>query len=232
MPTRCRGKVVAGAGTEREDAVADHFAQFEDIVTDLARLTEIVGTPPKRIADKVIDHIDEMCAATIAASPFCLIASGAPGDNLDISPKGDPAGFVKVLDATHLAIPDRPGNRRLDTFHNLLKSPKVALIFLVPGNGATLRVSGEARIVRDLALRQSMAIDGKVPALALVVHVEEAMMHCPKCAIRSGIWDPATWPGADAVPDISEAMIRHAKIEATVEEHMAFVEKEGLLRLY
>lgn len=212
--------------------MADPFAQFTDIVADEATLTRIVGTAPKRIADKVIDHIDEMCAATIAASPFCLIASGVPGEHLDISPKGDPAGFVKVLDEKHLAIPDRPGNRRVDTFHNLLKSPKVALIFLVPGNGSTLRVGGEARIVADLALRETMAVDGKVPALALVIHVETAMMHCPKCAIRSGIWDPATWPGADAVPDISEAMIRHAKLDTTVEEHMAYVEKEGLLRIY
>jgi PPOX class probable FMN-dependent enzyme len=107
---------------------------------------------------------------------------------MDVSPKGDPPRFVRVLDDKTLAIPARPGNKRADGFINIIENPRVALLFMVPGYRETLRVAGTARIVRDEALRESMAIKGKSPTLAPVVDLEEVFFHCAKCAIRSGIW--------------------------------------------
>src|SRR5258705_2818538 len=126
---------------------------------------------------------------------------------MDVSPKGDPPGFVQVLDDETLAIPDRPGNRRADTFSNVLQNPGVGLIFLIPGKLETLRVNGRARIVRDMALRERMAVQGKVPQIALVVTVEEAFIHCGKCMIRSQLWQPESWPDGDALPSQAECLV-------------------------
>ena len=138
------------------------------------------------MASKVIDRIDEMCARFIAASPFVVVASTDAGGAVDLSPKGDPPGFVRVLSPRLLAIPDRPGNNRADTMENLLQDDRIGLIFLVPGRRETLRVSGRGRIVRDAGLNARMAHKGREPDLALVVEVERAFFHCAKCMIRSG----------------------------------------------
>ncbi len=181
---------------------------------------------------KEVDHIDEICRDFIAASPFCLIASSNPQGYIDISPKGDPAGFVRVIEEKLIAIPDRVGNRRTDTFHNLLKDPRIGLIFLIPGKGETLRVRGTARIVQDQALRESMAMNEKVPQLALFIHVERAFLHCPKCVIRSGLWQPDKWQNSDAIPDIGHAMIKQANLDTTFDELYDVFEKDGGLDLY
>ena len=161
-----------------------------------------------------------------------MIASANSDGEVDISPKGDPQGFVQVLDDKHLAIPERPGNRRIDTFGNLLENPQVAIIFIIPGKGETLRVKGEARIVRDAALRESMAFKGRVPDFAVVVHVEKAMMHCPKCMVRSKLWEPDTWPDHSDTPSIAEASVVHANLDMTPEEYRALVEAKGRTKLY
>ena len=132
-------------------------------------------------------------------------SSDAKG-RFDLSPKGDLPGFVQVLDDRTLAIPERPGNRRADTFRNVLQNPRVGLIFIVPGKGETLRVSGTARVVRDTWLRERMAVDGRLPELALVVTVEEALIHCTKCMVRSLMWQPDTW-NADGLASAVEALI-------------------------
>ena len=116
------------------------------VISTVDELEAVVGTPLPAVVDKVIDHVDDICREFIARSPFCLVATSSPDGHLDISPKGDPAGFVHVLDEHHLVIPDRPGNRRADTLHNLLRDDRIALIFLVPGTTETVRVSGRARI--------------------------------------------------------------------------------------
>ena len=113
---------------------------------------------------------------------------------MELSPKGDPPGFIAVLDEKTLAIPDRPGNHRFDTFEILLSYPDVALFFLIPGNGDTLRVSGTGRIVRDSSLQARLAVNGKDPNLVLIVTVEDAFMHCPKCMIRSRLCTSEHWP--------------------------------------
>ncbi|MCZ6858952.1 MAG: pyridoxamine 5'-phosphate oxidase family protein, partial [Alphaproteobacteria bacterium] len=145
---------------------------------------------------------------------------------------GDPAGFVQVLDDQHIAIPDRLGNRRIDTFQNVLENPKVGLIFLVPGKTETLRVSGEARIVRDDELRQSMAISGRAPDFAMVVYVESAFMHCPKCMLRSHLWQPDAWPDLIGTPSLAETTVKHANLDLSVEQVQELVDNDARERLY
>jgi len=210
----------------------DRFAGFADPVTTEAALVDILGTPPPRVTNKVQTRLDDICRDYIARAPFCIIATANADGHIDVSPKGDPVGFVRVLDDTTLAIPDRPGNRRGDTFHNLLSNPRIGLMFIIPGKGEVLRVRGEARIVRDTALRETMAVNGKAPALAIVVAVDEAFVHCPKCMIRSGMWKPEAWPDLTGAADIGLAMSRHSNLPGTLEEQFAQAERDGLTKLY
>lgn len=180
---------------------------------------------------RVVDGLDDVCRDYIASSSFCLLASSDPGGVIDISPKGDPAGFVRVLDDKHLAIPDRAGNRRVDTFYNLLKGPRIGMLFLIPGSGETLRVGGKARIVRDEALRESMAVNRKAPQFAIVVHVERALVHCPKCVMRSKLWEPDAW-GRHNVASIGQAMIAQGGLELSEDELFEEARKAGVLELY
>lgn len=208
------------------------FSGFNDIITSLDEIRTVIGEPPPPVIAKVIDRLDDVCQAFIAQSPFVVIASANAAGQLDLSPKGDPAGFVHVLDDKHLAIPDRPGNRRIDTFHNLLENPHLGLLFIIPSKKETLRVSGEARIVRDKSLRETMAVKGNIPEFAIVVHVERAFMHCPKCMVRSQLWNPEAWPDHSGLPAIAEAMIRQGKLDMTPEQLKAFSDQAGITRLY
>lgn len=208
------------------------FADFDDVVGTLEEIREQVGEPVAQVVEKVMDHIDDISRGIIEKSPFIVLASATSDGYPDISPKGDPAGFVRVLSQKYLAIPDRPGNKRMDTFTNILENPYLAAIFLIPGKGETLRVTGESRIVRDQALRESMAVNGRVPEFAIVIHVERVLIHCPKCIARSKLWEPDAWPDSAGTADIAQAMIVHANLDTTPEELDAMAEKEGLTRLY
>lgn len=205
---------------------------FKQIIRTEKELRQILGSPSQRAVDKTISALDEHCRAFIAASPFLLIASADAQGRLDVSPKGDPPGFAQVLDDYTLVIPDRPGNRRADTFVNILAQPQVALLFLIPGKQDTLRVAGTAQIVGDQELRQGLAVQGKVPDLALVVAVQEAFIHCPKCMIRSHLWEPEHWPALDAVPTMAQTFIAHAKLDLSVEEVQASIDEGVRERLY
>ncbi len=178
-----------------------------DTITTREDLRALMGEPvhPAVVA-KTLRALDSHCRVFIARSPFMLISSADAQGRMDISPRGDPAGFVRVLDDTTLAIPDRPGNQRFDTLENLIDNPRVGLIFLIPGKRETLRVSGTARIVAEPALRETMAIKGKSPALAIVVDVEEAFFHCAKCMVRSAMWEPDKWPSLTGLPTLAQAM--------------------------
>jgi PPOX class probable FMN-dependent enzyme len=197
--------------------------RLEEIITTRQRLRELTKQPSQRASNKVIDHIDEICRRFIAASPFLLVASRASDGRFDISPKGDPPGFVSVLDEKTLAIPDRPGNHRFDTFTNVVECPDVGLLFMIPGHGDTLRVAGKGRIVRDAALQGRLAVAGKPPAFVLLVTVEEAFMHCSKCMIRSKLWAAEFWPDRANVPSLAEAIVAHAKPPETVAELQEFI---------
>ena len=206
--------------------------QFRDIVAGEAELRAVIGAPIERSVRKEIARLDAHCRALIAASPFVLVASGDSAGRMDVSPKGDPRGFVHVLDDTTVAIPDRPGNRRADTFTNVLANPGVGLIFLIPGKLETLRVNGRASIVRDAWLLERMAVQGKVPTLALVVHVEQAFIHCGKCMIRSGLWDHASWADVSSLPSQAQCLVTHGGLAESVEDVHASIELARTTRLY
>ncbi|MEM9148422.1 MAG: MSMEG_1061 family FMN-dependent PPOX-type flavoprotein [Pseudomonadota bacterium] len=202
------------------------------ILTNRDQLREIVGEVPIPPREKTIDHIDAICARYIAAAPFLLIATHGADGLLDISPKGDPAGFVGILDKKTLAIPERLGNGRFDTYENLFDNPQLALIFLIPGHNDTLRVSGDGRISRDPELRARFAVRGQEPRFVLLVHVREAMTHCPKCMVRSGLWQPERWPDRSDIPTLAEAMVAHGQLSRTVAEMDDIIRKDGENRLY
>jgi PPOX class probable FMN-dependent enzyme len=202
-----------------------------EIFSTEAEIEAAIGKPVPRMLAKVVDTLDDICRAFIARSPFVVIASSDLAGRVDVSPKGDPPGFVQVLDGRTVAIPERPGNRRADTFRNVLQNPRVGVIFVVPGKGETLRVSGTARIVRDAWLREQMTVAGRVPELALVVTIDEAFMHCTKCMVRSRIWQPETW-NPDGLVSIGEAMIVHAHLDMTIAEIQALAENDLRTRLY
>lgn len=139
---------------------------------------------------------------------------------------------MAVLDDHTLAIPDRYGNNRLDTFENLLAHPQVGLFFIIPGNNDTLRVSGKGQIVIDGPLQERLAVNGKAPTLVLIVTVEEAFTHCPKCMVRSKLWKPQEWPDRTNVPTLAEAMVAHAKLSESVAEMQAIIDNDGATRLF
>lgn len=163
----------------------------EHLVTSLEQLEALYGKPSGPAVAKEIDHISAGYRALIEAAPFVAIATCGP-EGLDCSPKGDPAGFVRILDERTLAIPDRPGNNRIDGFRNLMRDPRIALMFLIPGVGETLRVVGRGAISIDPELMQSFAINGKLPRSVLVVHIESIFFHCAKAIERAKLWDEAT----------------------------------------
>lgn len=202
------------------------------MISTEAGLREILGEPARRALDKQIDRLDEHCRAIIARSPFVVVSSADAVGRPDASPKGDAPGFVLVLDERTLAIPDRPGNRRADTFRNVLQNPRVGLLFLVPGRVETLRVNGRAHITREAGLRERMSVQGKVPELALVVTVEEAFVHCGKCMLRSRLWQPASWPEVSGLPSHARCLVDQAKPAQSLAEVEASVRESYTRGLY
>ncbi len=156
------------------------------------------------MAEKVRTHLHQHDRRWLAGSPFCLVATSSADGRCDVSPKGDPPGFTYVLDDHTIAIPDRPGNRRVDGFENVLTNPQVGLLFVVPGRGDTLRINGRAHLIRDAPFFDAMTVKGHRPRLALLVEIEEVFYHCAKAFLRAHLWDPATW-NSNAVP--TRAMI-------------------------
>jgi hypothetical protein len=163
--------------------------RFSDVIKTESDLRKIVGPANKFFTSKILNRLNRRCQGFIAASPFVVVGSTDPLGFVDLSPKGDRAGFVRCLDDTTLAIPDRRGNRRVDTFTNVLGNPGVGLIFFVPGRRETLRVTGRAIIVRDQNIRSAMVDDGRVPDLAMIIDVEKTFFHCGKCIVRSDLWN-------------------------------------------
>ena len=163
-------------------------------------LRELIGTPSDLVAGKVADRLNDIFRRYIEESPFVCVATAGAGGELDISPRGDPAGFVRILDERTLLLPERPGNRIADTLTNVLSTGRIALLFLVPGVGETFRVNGSAALVDDPSLLADSAVDGKTPKLGILVTVEQAYTQCSKALIRSDLWnaehhvDPKTMP--------------------------------------
>ena len=151
---------------------------------------------------------------------------------MDVSPKGDPAGFVKILDDKTLAIPDRPGNHRYDGFQNIFETGRIGLVFLVPNRNEVVRVNGSAQVVRDIDVREKCAIKGRVPDFAVIVHVEEAFYHCGKSIIRSRLWHPDQQLPVDALPTYAEALMAHGDLTEDFDELTARLRHNDEKRLY
>lgn len=206
---------------------------FKDVVTSREELRAMLGEPSELALKKQLDRLDAHCRTFLAKSPFALLATSDRDGRVDVSPKGDPAGFVLVLDDRHLVIPDRPGNKRLDGMRNILANPHIGLIFLVPGKDETLRINGRAWILRDAELLERMSVGGKRPQLAIGVEIEEVFFHCAKAFRRSGLWKPDTWPDVSALPGPARVFFDQAKpANETLESLQARLEDGYRNKLY
>ncbi len=178
-------------------------------ITTEAELRELLGEPKGRSVTKERTRLHEMDRLWLSRSPFCLIATSDAEGNCDVSPKGDPPGFVHVIDDTTIAIPERPGNRRADGYKNILSNPHLGTVFLIPGRGETLRINGRAHLVSDAPYFDDMVVKGHRPVLAIVVEIDQIFFHCAKAFLRSELWQPASWE-----PDMLPS---HAKIVKSVQ---------------
>lgn len=207
--------------------------EVNEEITSLTRLRELLPTEGfTNTFQKVADQLNPVAVRFIAASPFIVVATKSSEGLIDVSPKGDPIGFVEVFDNKTLIIPDRLGNHRVDGFQNLIEDPTVAVLFIVPGHGDTLRVAGKARIVKDRKINQRHAIKGREPLLALVVDVEEVFMHCSKSLIRSRLWQPDHWPAKRTAPTLAEWVIETVDRSQTLDEVQDDHSKDEQRRLY
>ena len=183
-------------------------------ITDEASLRRLIGGgPTETVAAKILDHVSPLTRRFIDASPFVCVGTAAASGGLDVSPRGDPAGFVRVLDERTLLVPERPGNRIADTLVNLLSDERIALLFLIPGVGDTFRVNGRAIITDDAELLAGSAIAGRAPKLGLLVHVLEAYVQCPKAVIRSALWASESSVERASLPSLGE-ILREARAVA------------------
>lgn len=192
---------------------SDHLVPVETA----AELREILGQVSERARTKARTVLDEIDCQWLASSPFCLIATSGSNGSCDVSPKGDPPGFTLVLNDTTIAIPDRIGNRRADSFHNLLENGHIGLLYFVPGRGDTLRINGRAELVRDAYFFDKLIVKGHRPSLALIVHIDEIFFHCSKAFLRSALWEPETWSPTN-VPSRPSIAKELERTEASLEE--------------
>ena len=182
---------------------------------------------------KQLDRLDDHCRNFIAHSPFMVIGSTRPGRGTDVSPRGDAPGFARVLDANTIAIPDRPGNNRLDTMSNIMADAEIGLLFFIPGIDETLRVNGRARLSRDPALLAAAAVKGREPRLVIVVSVREAFLHCGKALKRSRLWHDDYRVEKKDFPSLGRMIVEQTKPkQISVEQADAFIEDNYVTGLY
>jgi uncharacterized protein len=177
------------------------------VITDEAELRAIIGGgPTKVVASKITGRLNELTRQFVERAPFVCVATARPDGGLDVSPRGDPPGFVRILDERTLLLPDRPGNRIADTLTNLLHDPRIGLLFLIPGVGDTFRVNGRAQLVQDDELLAPSAVDGRAPRLGILVAIEEAYTQCSKAVIRSDLWNPERHVDRSELPSSGEIL--------------------------
>lgn len=179
----------------------------EFLIQDEKALRELFPETHPMAVDKCLDHLDKHARDFIARSPFLCIGTQSPDGPADVSPRGDPCGFVKILDDRTLLIPDRPGNNRLDTLSNIVVNAKVGVLFLIPGYDETLRVNGRAQLTRDPELLALMAVRERHPAIAIAVTVEEVFLHCAKAFRRSNLWHPEARQDRSEMPSLPKIIL-------------------------
>ena len=202
-------------------------------ITDERALREVLGDPSEVVLSKIAPRLNPLTRQFIERSPFLCIATSSPDGACDVSPRGDPAGFVRILDEGTLLLPDRPGNRIADTLRNILANPHVALLFLIPGVGDTFRVNGRARLVEDPALLAASAVEGRAPKLGILVEIDEAYTQCSKALIRSDLWNPERQIDRSELPTSGEIMraVRDGDFDAETydrERAARYARREGL----
>jgi uncharacterized protein len=202
-------------------------------IGDERELRELIGHPQDTVLAKIADRLNGLTRQFIERSPFVCVATASPEGGLDVSPRGDPAGFVQILSDRALLIPDRPGNRIADTLTNLLADPRIALLFLIPGVGDTFRVNGQAVIVDDPELLAASAVDGKVPRLGILVEIEQAYTQCSKALMRSDLWNPDRHIERSELPRQGEILRSLTTPDFDVEEYereraARYARREGL----
>nr|WP_253828684.1 MSMEG_1061 family FMN-dependent PPOX-type flavoprotein [Prauserella aidingensis] len=183
-----------------------------------AALREVVAEPVALIADKAAPAIDDESRRFVETAPLLMLASAGDDGRVDVSPRGDEHGSAIVLDERTVAFADRPGNRRVDSMRNILRNPRVAMLFLVPGTEHTLRVNGSAAIVRDDELLARLAVKGSRPELAVVVTVSEVFVHCGRAFSRSKLWEPETWPERGSLPTVGTLLKAHSALRDSFRE--------------
>lgn len=205
---------------------------FQHTVDSEEELRALIGTPSELVRNKTISFLDDHCKYFIARSPLLFIAT-TNHEGSDVSPRGDMPGFVLVLNEQYLIIPERPGNKRIDTMRNILHNPSVGLNFIIPGLGETLRVNGKALLVRDEPILNKMTVNGKQPDIGIGVKVEESFIHCAQAFKRSGLWDPTSWPLKETLPSAAKILSDHAKLPGqSAEEIHRRLEEAYTKRLY
>ena len=203
-----------------------------DVITSLEEVYADMRRPYPSQTAKIIDHVDDHIRAWINASTFLCMATVDAAGGVDVSPKGDPAGFVKILDSKTLAIPDRPGNHRYDGFQNIFETGRAGLVFFVPHRTEVVRVNGRACVVRDMNVRQHCAIKGRIPDFAVIVTVQEAFFHCGKAVIRSQLWKPDAHPLPEGLPSYADALIAHGNLDVDRDEMNAHLRNNEENRLH
>ncbi|GMK40510.1 phosphohydrolase [Paenibacillus sp. CCS19] len=184
-------------------------------------LRALIGFPGELVERKMITQLDAHCRDFIARSPFVLLSTSNEAGQCDVSPRGDDPGFVHVLDDRHLVVPERPGNKRIDSLRNIIANPHVGMLFMIPGLGETLRVNGRASITKDEKLLSRMAVKDRVPMLGIIVEAEECYMHCAKAFLRSQLWKPEFWPGKELLPSPAAIIAAHASMEGVTADTVA-----------
>jgi PPOX class probable FMN-dependent enzyme len=188
-------------------------------IRDEGELRAAIGAPSALVAGKIADRLNPLTRQFVERSPFVCVATARPDGGLDVSPRGDPAGFVRILDERTLLIPDRPGNRIADTLTNLLADPRIALLFLIPGVGDSFRINGRAVVTDDADLLAASEVDGKAPRLGILMTVEEAYTQCSKALIRSDLWNPERHIDRSELPSSGAILRSISDPELDVEEY-------------
>jgi uncharacterized protein len=202
-------------------------------ITAEAELRAIIGSPAEVVVSKISDHVNELTRQFIERSPFVCVATKMPGGGIDVSPRGDPAGFVRILDERTLLMPDRPGNKLADTLTNLLADPSIGLLFLIPGVGDSFRVNGRGVITDDQELLAPSEVEGSIPKLGILVSIEEAYTQCSKALIRSELWNPERHIERSELPSSGEILRSLNDPEFDAEEYdrartERYARREGL----
>jgi len=211
------------------------FGQRIESIDDFNALRSELGQPSNVVSNKIIHSLDSYSKEFIGKSPFIVIATSDDQGCCDSSPRGDSPGFVYVVDEKHLFIPERPGNRRMDSIQNILHNPHVGIIFIIPGMEETFRVNGKACISRDEELLSKTAVNGKLPAMGIGVEIEECYMHCGKAFKRSNLWNAEKWLPESELPSASKIIAAHVssnKMQVTEEQIKSGLEDTYKNRLY